>query len=52
MTMSILAHNRCQRCAHEWHDKPGQLADHYGGCPACGNLYWTWLNAHEWRRKK
>lgn len=37
------AENRCDRCAHEWRDKPGQFAEHKE-CPRCGSLHWTWLN--------
>lgn len=46
------AHNECHSCKHRWYDLPGQRAVHYGGCPNCGNLYWTWLNADEWVKKK
>ena len=45
-----LAHNRCNRCGHEWKDRPGQFAKHRE-CPACGSVYWTWVNYEtEWRR--
>lgn len=46
------AKNRCNddKCRHEWVDWPGSYAVHYDGCPRCGSLYWTWLNADEWKK--
>ena len=45
----LLAHNRCLGCEHEWHDRPGSFAGH-AHCPACGGLYWKWLNYEEWTK--
>lgn len=38
--------NRCSECAKEWSDLPIGFARH-DRCPACGSLYWEWLNYEE-----
>jgi predicted Zn-ribbon and HTH transcriptional regulator len=40
---SVIAHNRCNGCGHEWHDKPMGFARHIE-CPRCGSEYWAWIN--------
>ena len=39
------AHLRCQKCGHEWREKPGPTQ-----CPECGHLYIDWLNFEEMRK--
>ena len=40
---SVIAHNRCTTCRHEWQDKPMGFARHLE-CPKCGSEYWEWIN--------
>jgi len=40
--MSV-AHNRCAKCAYEWHDAPGSLA-RTSECLRCESVYWERLN--------
>lgn len=37
------ADNQCCRCGEQWRDGPGGFAS-IKACPACGSLYWRWLN--------
>lgn len=41
-----VAKNRCSDCGREWSDLPIGFARH-DRCPACGSLYWQWLNYEE-----
>lgn len=43
---TVVAHNKCMRCEHEWDDFPGVFAT-IKSCPKCDSIYWTWMNYYD-----
>lgn len=40
----IRIRNKCTNCKHSWRDYPGAYSKTNAQCPACGSIYYRWVD--------